>query len=85
MMMMMMMMRMVVMMMMMMVVKGTPAHVHGRYSSSYNMLLLTEYISWHVTFGLHTGPLSDTLKRFSRWATAAESSGGKVVHQICTW
>ena len=43
-------------------VKSTPAHVHGRYSSSYNMLLLTVYISWHVTFRLHTGPLSDTLK-----------------------
>jgi|Cyp1metagenome_2_1107374.scaffolds.fasta_scaffold07368_3 hypothetical protein len=43
-------------------VKSTSAHVHDPYSSSYNMLLLTVYISWHVTFGLHTGPLSDTVK-----------------------
>ena len=31
-------------------VKCTSAHVHDSYSSCYNMLLLTVYISWLVTF-----------------------------------
>lgn len=52
-------------------VKNTPAHVHDLYSCWYNMSVHSVYISWHGTFGLHTGPLSDTVKSTCEWATAA--------------
>ena len=35
-------------------VKNTPAHVHESYSCWYNISVYSVYISWHVTFGLHT-------------------------------
>ena len=43
-------------------VKNTPAHVHESCSCWYNISVHSVYISWHVTFGLHAGPLSDTVK-----------------------
>ena len=43
-------------------VKNTPAHVHDSYSCWYNMSVYSVYISWSDTFGLLTGPLSDTVK-----------------------
>ena len=55
-------MMMMMMMVMMMIVKNTPAHVYESYSCWYNISVQSVNISWHVTFGLHTGPLSDTLK-----------------------
>ena len=58
----MMLMLMMMMMMMMMIVKNTPAHVHDLYSCWYNMSVYSVYISWSDTFGLHTWPLSDTVK-----------------------